>query len=155
MKILLPNEIERRLINALKSAGFLEIGGVLMGERVDDTVFRVVDVTIQKHYGQRNFFFREVKEAVSGLIQFFRRTGKQYQRFNYLGEWHSHPSFSINPSQKDMSSMIEIVIDTGANFAVLLIIKLNAHEMLVGNAFAIFPNQERIACELIFEKEVI
>ena len=71
-----------------------------MGERVGDFVFRVIDITIQSHPGQSNFFLRRIEEAATGLLRFFQRTGKQYHKYNYLGEWHSHPLFPTNPESK-------------------------------------------------------
>src|ERR1700720_4334656 len=60
---------------------------------------------------------------LSGVI---RGTGRDFQRFNYLGEWHSHPSFSVRPSAQDIQTMTDIVEDRNSliSFAVLLIIRL-------------------------------
>jgi hypothetical protein len=43
----------------------------------------------------------------------------------HIGEWHSHPSFSVHPSPTDISTMTEIVEDEAAEitFAVLLIVR--------------------------------
>ena len=54
------------------------------------------------------------------------KTHRNFKRFNYLGEWHSHPSFSVNPSQEDIHTMIDLV-ENGPieiNFAILLIVRL-------------------------------
>jgi Prokaryotic homologs of the JAB domain len=50
-----------------------------------------------------------------------------FKRFNYLGEWHSHPSFLPEPSATDHKSMREMIEDPklGANFVVLMVVKLN------------------------------
>ena len=58
--------------------------------------------------------------------EFFRRTGRDYQRFNYLGEWHSHPSFSVRPSSEDVDTMTDIVTgpSSAISFAVLLVVRL-------------------------------
>jgi len=55
-----------------------------------------------------------------------QRTGRDFQRFNYLGEWHSHPSFSVLPSPEDVGTMIDIVENPRSEitFAVLLIVRL-------------------------------
>ena len=76
---------------------------------------------------------RRLGEALSALARFFRLTGEDYTRFNYLGEWHSHPSFSTTPSEKDVQSMLEIAGDpeVGANFVALVIVRLRA-DGLVG-----------------------
>jgi hypothetical protein len=53
-------------------------------------------------------------------MNFFER----YRRFNYLGEWHSHPSFSVQPSFEDIESMTDIVENGNSTitFAVPLIV---------------------------------
>ena len=124
MKIYLPNQIEKRLSLALEKAGSKEIGGVLMGEHIGEAEFRIVDLTIQKHRGTVAFFVRLVTDAVASLQIFFKQKGYNYRKFNYLGEWHSHPSFLPTPSSKDIQSMLEIVTDTdiGAIFVILLIV---------------------------------
>ena len=111
VEILLPHEIGERLRTALHAAGDEEVGGVLMGECLEPNRFRVADLTIQSRGGTFASFFRRVGEALSALARFFRRTGEDYTRFNYLGEWHSHPSFSVSPSDRDVRSMIEIAED--------------------------------------------
>ena len=112
-----------------------------MGERLADGRFLVADITIQKRGGGLAAFVRSLAEALSALSRFFRQTEQDYTRFNYLGEWHSHPSFSTRPSTTDVRSMQEIVGDpeVGANFAVLMIVRLSSGEM-EGAASAYWPD---------------
>lgn len=58
--------------------------------------------------------------------RFFDRTGQRYERFNYLGEWHSHPSFAVAPSVDDVRAMSAIVANprTAIIFAALLTLRL-------------------------------
>jgi proteasome lid subunit RPN8/RPN11 len=152
----LPTEIQRRLIPALEKAGLHEIGGVLMGEHIGSTAFRIVDLTIQKRRGCVAFFVRLVAEAVASLKGFFKRTGYNYRKFNYLGEWHSHPSCSPVPSQKDIQSMLEIVTDSdiGANFVILLIVRLKDAQEIEATAMAFLPDGRYFECELIKERSI-
>ncbi len=133
MKILVPIHIQNQLVEALQQAGDREIGGILMGEHVDIDEFHVIDLTIQTRKGTLVSFIRLVTSAVTALKKFFERTDKDYTRFNYLGEWHSHPSFTTFPSEKDMRSMVEIIKDkeVNTNFVVLIIFKLNEHHSLI------------------------
>lgn len=112
-----------------------------MGECLEPNRFRATDLTIQSRGGTFASFVRRVGEALSALARFFRRTGEDYTRFNYLGEWHSHPSFSVSPSDRDVRSMIEIAEDpeVGANFAALVIVRLMGGE-LVGSASVFWPD---------------
>ena len=154
MKIHLPTDIQKKLILALEKAGAREIGGVLMGEHVDEAEFRIVDLTIQKQFGNVMFFLRLVRDAVGSLKKFFKQTGHNYKKFNYLGEWHSHPSFPPVPSQQDIQSMQEIVIDpdNGANFAVLFIVQLKDIQEIEGTATVFLQDGKFFDCELIKEK---
>jgi hypothetical protein len=66
------------------------------------------------------------------LADFFAKTGNDYKRFNYIGEWHSHPAFEPLPSGPDLATMYDIVEDpdVGINFAVLIIARLKSWSML-------------------------
>lgn len=156
MRIELPTRIQEKLRLALEKAGRREIGGVLMGEHIGEAEFRLVDLTIQRHGGGIAFFVRMVEEAIVSLRSFFTRTGEKYRRFNYLGEWHSHPCFTPHPSAKDIQSMLEIVTDreVGANFAVLLVVRLGSDQQIEATATAFFPNQVFFECELVPEGAV-
>ena len=127
MQILLPPDIIQRLSAALGRAGVREIGGILMGEQIGENIFRVKNITVQQHGGSFAAFVRMVLDVIAPLTDFFRATNNNYTRFNYLGEWHCHPSFVPKPSSRDRETMRSIVDDpqVGANFAVLLIVRLN------------------------------
>lgn len=153
MIIYLPNQIEKKLSRALEKAGSKEIGGVLMGEHIGEAEFRIVDLTIQKQCGTVTFFVRLVADAVASLQRFFKQTGYNYRKFNYLGEWHSHPSFSPTPSLKDIQSMLEIVTDTdiGANFVILLIVRHTEAQEIEATVTAFLPDSSYFECKLIKE----
>src|SRR6267154_511080 len=137
----LRREVAERMRAALHGAGMREIGGVLMAEHTGPNQFEVLDLTIHGG-GTIAYFFRKVEEAVTRLKSFFLRVNHDYVRFNYLGEWHSHPSFDLEPSEKDARSIREIVEDrdVGANFVVLLIVKLADNGELLTRAYTYLPN---------------
>lgn len=154
MKLLLPPEHQSRLMDALQNAGVREIGGVLMGEHVGPDTFRVKSLTIQDHGGAFASFVRFLEQIVQPLAAFFKSTNHEYRRFNYLGEWHSHPSFALVPSRTDIASMREIVEDpkVGATFAVLLIVKRTTAGRLEG-ALTVFPaGRNQYIGEIAFEE---
>ena len=154
MRVLLPPDVAERLGAVLRGVGNREIGGVLMGEHVSEGVFRVKDLTVQRDVGTFASFVREVRAALVPLRRFFAETGRNYTRYNYLGEWHSHPSFEPEPSGKDSESMWSIVEDpaVGANFAVLLIVRLGAEGELEGRATAYLPGRCRLQANLEIEE---
>lgn len=151
LTIRLPREVHRVLSGACRSAGRRETGGMLFGEHVAEDEFRVVEATVA---GQGSFasFLRALASGLASLEAFFRRTKHDYRRFNYLGEWHSHPSFSLYPSGTDDETMFNIVNDprTGARFAVSLIVKM-VDDRLDARAFAYFPGDERHDAEIMAE----
>lgn len=126
MQLLLTTRIAKRLHREMRRAGRQEIGGLLMGEHVGEEVFRVADVSVQHSGGTHVSFIRDPSKHQAQLREFFARTGQDYSRFNYLGEWHSHPSFEPTPSPKDIQTMQSIAEDheVGANFLTLLIATL-------------------------------
>lgn len=123
-----------------------------MGECLAPSRFRVADVTIQRRGGSFASFMRRLGDALSALARFFRQTGEDYTRFNYLGEWHSHPSFSTTPSEKDVGSMLEIVGDpeVGANFVALVIVRLGERGLL-GSASVYWPDGGHEEAEIEME----
>ena len=143
LTIHLSPEARTAITSACRRSGPRETGGMLFGEHLSEDVFRVVEATVAGT-GTVSSFVRGILTGLGHLDRFFRRTRRDYQRFNYLGEWHSHPSFALYPSTTDDRTMLDIVNDprTGARFAVSLIVKLSDGEILA-NAFAYFPGSER------------
>jgi [CysO sulfur-carrier protein]-S-L-cysteine hydrolase len=95
----------------------------LVGEHVADETFRIVDLSVQLSGGTAAHFVRDPGKAKAFLDEFFQRTGHDYLRLNYIGEWHSHPRFMPVSSGEDCTTMLELVHDpvVGVNFAVLII----------------------------------
>lgn len=126
MQVEIAGDVRNRLRRALRTAGRREIGRLLMGEQIKPGHFRVVDLTIDNETGDRAHFVRSPAAHSTALGEFFERTGNIYERFNYLGEWHSHPGFPVTPSILDAGSMMELVRgERGIDFAVLLIVRLD------------------------------
>ncbi|WP_114193298.1 Mov34/MPN/PAD-1 family protein [Edaphovirga cremea] len=127
MQIEIVNHVKDKLRRALKAAGSREIGGVLMGEQIAPGNFRIVDLSIDSQTGSQAHFVRSSEAHVEALRTFFLETGHQYDRFNYLGEWHSHPRSSVMPSTQDVASMTDLVKgERGIDFAVLLVVSLHS-----------------------------
>jgi [CysO sulfur-carrier protein]-S-L-cysteine hydrolase len=151
VKVILPAQIVDTLRSELKMAGRREIGGILMGEHTGEEEFKVCDITIQRIGGSFAFFERAAHNVLSAMARFFDRTGQNYKRFNYLGEWHSHPSFVPTPSSVDYETMIDLTSDPSfrGNFAVLMIIKLDASGRLDGSVNIFYPGKSPQTGELI------
>jgi integrative and conjugative element protein (TIGR02256 family) len=131
MKLLLPQKIIKRIKRELRGRT-REIGGILVGEHVAADVFRIVDISVQRRGGTAAHFVRDPEHHKAFLADFFARTGNAYQKFNYIGEWHSHPRFEPLPSGPDFVTMFDLIEDpdVGVNFAVLIIARLHRWSVL-------------------------
>jgi hypothetical protein len=127
MKLLLTPRIIKRLKRKLRGR-LREVGGIIVGEHVGRDIFRIVDVSFQKRGGTIAHFVRDPTHHKAFLDDFFARTGKDYTRFNYLGEWHSYPTFEPSPSGEAFATMYDLVADpaVGVNFAILIIARLKS-----------------------------
>jgi integrative and conjugative element protein (TIGR02256 family) len=123
-----------------------------MAEHIGPDHFIVRQLTVQGG-GRFASFVRGTRSALRALSEYFRQSGHDYTRFNYLGEWHSHPSFSVQPSHTDHRSMLDIVTNAkvGANFVVLLIFKLVDREALEGSAHTYLPDGTIAPSTLVLE----
>lgn len=141
LTLALTPEVQESIVAALERAQEREIGGVLMAEHTGNNHFTIRELTIHRR-GAVASFVRHIGEAIRGIRRFFQRTGHEYTKFNYLGEWHSHPLFPAEPSLRDDTSMREIVEDpsVGATFVVLLVLKLGADGSLTGTAHTYLPD---------------
>jgi integrative and conjugative element protein (TIGR02256 family) len=133
MQLLLTPKILKRLRRELRRAGEQEIGGLLMGEHVRDEIFRVTEISVQRAGGSEACFIRDPANHKTQLEKFFADTGADYSRFNYLGEWHSHPTVEAVPSSTDVRTMQSLVSDpaVGVNFLVLLVARLSIERHVV------------------------
>jgi proteasome lid subunit RPN8/RPN11 len=134
MRLRIPHDQREKLVTALQRGGRREIGGQLFGEQLARSDFRVTDVTIQARPGSIARFFVDLLQAARDAMRFFDRTEHRYTRYNYIGEWHSHPSFDVRPSGTDAETMREIVLDSDfrGHFAVLMIVRLDGPTLTTG-----------------------
>ncbi len=96
-----------------------------MGEQIAAGHFSIVDFSLDAESGGAAHFVRSPEHHAAALDAFFERTDSDYTRFNYLGEWHSHPRFPVMPSLADIKSMSALVRgERSIEFAVLLILRL-------------------------------
>lgn len=153
MQLLLMPKILKRLRRELRRAGERETGGLLMGEHVRDQVFRVMDISVQQTGGTEACFIRDPASHKTHLDKFFARTGGDYTRFNYLGEWHSHPTFEAVASSKDIRTMQSLVSDpaVGVNFLVLLVARLSIEKQIEATAMAFKPGAPPIVVPISAE----
>jgi len=133
----------------LRAAGSNEIGGVLAAERVADGRFVVRSLSVQRN-GSYASFKRDPEQHRAFMRRFRARTGNNHARFNYLGEWHSHPNFIALPSSPDVRQMQALIEEEEqtASFLVLMVIKLARDGDLCGSAHAFRRHQAPIRVHL-------
>ena len=152
MRLLLPNNLVNKMRRHMLMASSREIGGMLMGEELGEQSFRLVDFTIDARSGSASHFVRNADEHDQALADFFVRTRADYKRFNYLGEWHTHPRFSVEPSTQDIHAMQDLVDGSGGvEFAVLLIARLRWCIVYECRAYLFFKNHPPSTVEVIRE----
>lgn len=124
MQVEIPHKIKLRLRKALSIAKRKEIGGILMAEQIEPGKFKIIDFTIDAVTGSEAHFVRSPKHFDQALADFFKKTQENYVRFNYLGEWHSHPNHPPIPSHTDLQSMQSLIYsERDIPFAILLIVR--------------------------------
>ena len=155
MKILLPRLATELLRRELTEAKYREIGGVLVGEHIGEETFRIANLSVQRTGETSHHFVRDPAQHQQFLRQFFERTGHDYVRYNYFGEWHSHPTVPALPSSTDISTMNGIVSDpdVGVAFAVLLIARLHWCWGLQLSATAIRPDLPLESASLVVDPD--
>lgn len=138
-----------KLLEALRRAGKREIGGQLFGEQLAPSEFEVTELTVQKKRGSFARFVVDTLQAARDAVGFFSKTEHRYKRFNYVGEWHSHPSFAVHPSGWDVQTMRSVVRDQSfqGNFAVLMIARLDG-SVLIAKAWVFDPQGGEFAVVL-------
>lgn len=149
MRLKLQAEHVAELRTALRRAGNQESGGQLFGEQLAPSSFLVTRLTIQRRRGTIASFFVDLFQATRDAARFFEATDHQYRRYNYIGEWHSHPRFAVEPSAVDVATMEKLVSDPDfrGHFAILMITRLSGAKVDFG-AWLFERNASRVPVQL-------
>lgn len=155
MRISLESDKVAHLTASLQRAGPREIGGQLFGEQLAPSDFLVTELTVQARPGTVTRFVVDLLQAARDAVRFFNRTEHRYTRYNYIGEWHSHPNFAVQPSGTDVATMRSLVSDPEflGTFAVLMIVRLEISTLAAG-AWVFDPNggEECVTLELRLDR---
>lgn len=150
MRVEFPKRLRRRMMKHLFFAGRKEIGGVLLAKQIEPGWFQLEDFTVDKKAGTSGTFIRHPEEHEAAIDNFLDRNGDDYERYNYLGEWHSHPSFSVDPSVQDIYSMQTLLEEEPEiGFATLLIVKLSYLHRLDNSATLFQRNMRPSQVEIV------
>ncbi|AWZ01971.1 hypothetical protein RHODOSMS8_02447 [Rhodobiaceae bacterium] len=154
MKLRIEEKTVRDWRRSLLNAMTREIGGVLYGEHVGEADFRVVAFSTQTVGGDQTSFRRDALIAKRELSEMANVFGNEHSRFNYLGEWHSHPNAEALPSPKDIATMHNLLTDptTNVNFLILIIVRLSRHNTVEVSAHTFLASGHTLQCEIMIEK---
>lgn len=154
MKVRLAGDQQAKLAAALVRARRREIGGQLFGEQLAPSDFLVTELTIQARPGTISRFLVDLMQAARDAVRFFDRTDHRYTRYNYIGEWHSHPSFAVHPSGVDIGTMRALVCDPEfvGSFAILMIARID-DDCLTAGAWLFDPHGTESAIVLEMRNE--
>jgi proteasome lid subunit RPN8/RPN11 len=108
----------------LKHGGIREIGGWLVAEQIAPGDFYLVGFTVDLEVGTRDRFDCFPGPHAEQLDKILMKTANLKGRVDYLGEWHSHPTFPPSPSEMDLAAMTNMVENSGPSFAALVIVRL-------------------------------
>ena len=114
----------------LQSGGIREIGGWLAAEQLAPGEFELVGFTVDLDVGTHNRFASLPTTHGEQLDAILDANTDRTGRVDYLGEWHSHPTFPPVPSDIDVVAMTKMVEESGPSFATLLIVRLLAAAVL-------------------------
>lgn len=108
----------------LQTGGIREIGGWLAAEQLAPGEFELVGFTVDLDVGTHNRFASLPMTHGEQLDKILNANSDRTGRVDYLGEWHSHPTFPPVPSDIDVAAMTKMVEKSGPSFATLLIVRL-------------------------------
>lgn len=154
MRLRIPTSIIEQWAADLDRASHKEVGGVLFGEQITEGDFRIVEITRQQFFGgTATTFKRRGGVARKEILALHEKFGGDPKRFNYLGEWHSHPNAPAWPSLQDECTMQKLLADQGGvvNFLILIIVKLDEQAKFHICARAYLASGHNLNCEIEIE----
>ena len=152
MKIIVPKEIAIKIFEAVKKEGLCEIKGSLYAQFISENQYKIEDVFISKNKGTHFFSNLIINHAYHKFEkQYFKKHNYDYVNHNYIGDWHSHPSFECKPSSYDEKEIKTELLSSNAHFLIQLIVKVIDDE-LCGNCFCCNRDMVLRKCDLIIEK---
>lgn len=149
MKIIVPEKMSKIILDHVKKYSPNETKGALFARKIDDETFEIDAVYIEKKVGTFAFVILENNCRYKKFQAVYNKKHHyDYKNHNYIGDWHSHPSFALFPSEYDKSEVVEDLTKSNANFLIQMIVKENKGK-LIGNCF--FYNKQEIAKKIELE----
>lgn len=138
----------------LKKGGHREIGGWLVAEQTAPDKFELVGLTVDLEAGTRDRFDSLTEPHSQQMDRILLENSGRAGRVDYLGEWHSHPTFPPIPSEIDVAAMTDMVENSGPSFAALVIVRLLPNASIQATITTFQRGQGPEAGQLIVEDAV-
>ncbi|NTF49067.1 Mov34/MPN/PAD-1 family protein [Rhizobium rhizogenes] len=137
--VVVREEVARFIVDSAIKAKNNETGGILIGH-IDDNGRATIAEATSKPRGSK-FTWRTFVRAPTGLMALLKSRWEEKQY--YLGEWHSHPGSSPEPSGQDRSSMVAIAADLKYNCKEPILIIVGTKASGTKLSVTVFPRRER------------
>lgn len=124
LSLRIPRQQLAELQVYLTQGGKREIGGWLIAKQITPGEFELVGFTVDLEVGTRDRFDSLPEPHSEQMDRILLENNDRTGRVDYLGEWHSHPTFPPVPSKIDMAAMTDMVENSGPLFAALVIVRL-------------------------------
>ncbi len=144
MKVLYQESALSVFESEISKFGIIETGGVLLGWWENETLIVSNATNAGPNAIHENFYFQADSNYIDMIIdmEYANSNGK----VNYVGEWHTHPQVSPQPSKVDLNSLDEIVESSGKLNLLLIIGAMDfKKETFADQSISIvkFPNDDR------------
>lgn len=150
MKIIMPKTISKKIYQRIKETSPNETKGALFAKKINDDLYEIDAVYFEKIIGTYAFVKLYNNEAYKKFQEkYHAKHLNDYETHNYIGDWHSHPSFECYPSSYDRLEVESDLQKSNAKFLIQMILK-NINQSLTGNCFLYnaFVSVEQIELEI-------
>ena len=135
MKIIIKKEVANKIKEKILDDMPNESKGACFAYHKDEEVFEIIDTYISKYKGTKFFANLIVNRKYKKFEKlFYKSKGHDYKHYNYIGDWHSHPSFECVPSIFDKKEIDDELNHSNAYFLIQIILKVK-EGLLLGRCF--------------------
>lgn len=116
LEVVILDSAYSKMISIMRRRLFVETGGPLVGFCKNAKRVEIVDLTGPGPKSMQGIFGVEIdgEHSQNFCDQVYKKSDGAY---DYIGDWHCHPSFSVTPSQPDREAIslmasVDGIIDT-------------------------------------------
>lgn len=107
LRVVLLERAYLKIVSLMKPVWFRETGGALVGYLNDSREVIITDACGPGPRAESQLLSIKIDGEYTGNFcnEVFRKSNGRY---DYIGDWHCHPSFYIRPSEMDRLTMVEL-----------------------------------------------